>query len=172
MPGEFVDVGLERYELFAEFGGHGFEDHRIDFDACKLNLRNDRDEGAFDILVNGSHFFQREAGFEDFMQAQGDFRILGGVVQRFFDRHLVEGDLGFAFAGDLFIFDRRVADMQDGEIVHGVRMGRAIQHVGEQHRIVARGNADVVFGKDLPVIFHVMGDFEDGLIFEDGFEEF
>ena len=40
------------------------------------------------------------------MQLQRDVGVLGGIVRRGFDRHLVEADLLRALAGDVLVLDR------------------------------------------------------------------
>ena len=166
MASKFINISFELNEFFAKIVAHLFQNGRINFNPGQFHFRDDRNKRAFDIFIYAEHFFAREAGLENFVQAQRDFSVLCGIVQRFFNRYLVERDLVFAFACDIFEGNCLMSQEPFGEGVHAVRKRGSIQNIGDQHRIIKRFDADVVFCKHLPVIFHVMSDFKNAVIFQ------
>ena len=55
-----------------------------------------------------------------------------------------------------------------GELVHAVAVAGAVEHVGEQHGVVAGGDLDPVVGQHAGVVFEVVADLEDRGVGEHG----
>ena len=83
---------------------------------------------------------------------------------------MFEALLGLAGARHLFERDRVVAEVEAGQLVHAVAVQPALEDVGQQHGVVDRGHADAAPGHDGEVVFAVLGDLEDGGVFQQGLE--
>ena len=99
-------------------------------------------------------------------QPQRDVGVLGGVFGGLVDGDAVEGDLGFALAGDMVEVDGVVVEPALGEIVHAVTAFTGVQHVGNQHGVVVAGDLDAALREHQPVVFHVLRDLEDAFVLE------
>jgi len=170
LAGQRVDIMFEAGHGLGEFAREAGEDLPVDRDAALLHAGEDGDERALERLVDGEHVFGDEAGFQCAPEAEGDVGIFGGVISG-----LVEGDAGkadeiLAGAGDFGKRDGLVTEMALGERIHAVRAATGIEHIGDQHRVVQGGDGNAVTGENEPVIFHVLTNFENGGIFQQGFE--
>ncbi len=101
-------------------------------------------------------------------QAKGDVGIFGGVSHGIVDRDPVERHLRLARPQKRLDRDRQVAKIALGQVVHAVVMRPGVHRVRHQHGVVERGDADAEPGKDLPVVFHVLADLQDGRVFQKG----
>ena len=54
--------------------------------------------------------------------------------------------------------------------VHAVIVCACIEHERQQHCVVDRRDVDADIGEDGQVVFDVLANFEDGVVFKDGFE--
>ncbi len=91
--GELVQFLLELEHPLLELGRQRAKPRRIDLDAGLLHAEQHRDERPLDGLVHGDHVLVRQPGLELGPQLHGDVGVLGGVVARLVDRHLVEAHL-------------------------------------------------------------------------------
>jgi len=94
------------------------------------------------------------------VQAQGDVRVLGGVGAGFFQVDLVERELFCAFAGDGFVADGLLIQVDTGQAVHVVAGRHGVIDVGLQHGVFGNafeGNAMV--GQHILVVLQVLADF-------------
>ena len=103
---------------------------------------------------------------EQLPQAQGDVGVFSGVFHRIVDAHPVKGDLRFTAAQERFDRDGLVAQILFGERIHAVGIQARMHGIRQQHRVVQGGDADAVAGEDLPVIFHVLADFQNRGVFQ------
>ena len=95
-----------------------------------------------------------QPGGEGPVQAQGDLGVLGGVGAGLFDGDLVEGQLAGALAGDVREVDGAVAQEFEGEAVHVVAAGGAVEDVGLQHGVLGDApQRDAVVGQYTHVVF-------------------
>ncbi len=166
MPGEFMNLHFQRGQLLAEILRKVFQECRINLDACQFHLGNHGNKRPFDVFVYGGHFLASKTRLERLVKAQGYIRVLGGIIQRLFNRHLIESDLVFAFARHVLVSDILMTEKLQGQIIHPVAVRRAVQNIGNQHRVIAGVHADAVPGENLPVVFHVMADFQNAFVFQ------
>jgi hypothetical protein len=92
-------------------------------------------------------------------------------ARRGFQRHAIEGDLGFAGAGHVGELDGVVTEMKLGKFVHAVPVQAPFEHVGEQHGVVERRDLDPVAGEHLHVVLDVLADLENRSVREQRFEQ-
>ena len=102
-------------------------------------------------------------------QAQRDVGVLGGVARRRFEVDHVEGQRLLAGPGDILEGDRLVAEPAFRQRVHAVPAGSGVDDIGEQHRVVEAGDLDAVAPHHQPVIFQVLTDDEDRIVFQQHF---
>ena len=100
------------------------------------------------------------------MQAPGHVGVLGGVVERLVQRHLVEGHLRLAGAGHVLELDGLVPEMQPRQLVHAVAMPAAVEHVGQEHGVVQGRDGNAVAGQHQRVVLEVLADLEDARVLE------
>ena len=58
-----------------------------------------------------------------------------------------------------------------GKFIHAMTALAGIEHIGKQHGVVDRCGVDAAFGKDQPVIFHVLADLQDRRVFQHRFQQ-
>ena len=173
--GQLVDVQLilahAAREILRQIGQH----LAVHLDAGALHLADDRHQRAFHRLVQRQHLRFAQARLQQPVQPPGDVGILGGVLGCLVQRHLVEGDLILAAAGDLLEGDGLVVEMQLRQLIHAVAMQPAFQHVGDQHAVIHRchlnGHIPVV-AEDQPVIFHIVADLDNRGVLQHRLQQF
>ena len=128
--------------------------------ASALDTGEHRHQRHFQGLVNlpqGRHGAQ--AGPELPVQAQRDIGILRGVVAGLRDADLFERNLLGALAGHVLVGDRGHAEVMACQRVHVMPAGRAIQHIGFQHGVVANApQRDAVIGQHMGVVLEVLAE--------------
>ena len=164
--GEFVDVLFQRHLLLGEFVGEFAQEILIDQNSLTLHVRQHGNEPPLESLVNRDLAFGDETWLQQAMQAVGHIRIFGGIFRGLIDGYAVEGDLLLALAGDVRKRDRLVVQVDLGQLVHTVTVQHAVQHKGDGERIVERRNADAALQEDEKIVFYVLADLEDGIVFE------
>ncbi len=147
-PAMLVHLGLEAAERLGEIAGQARQDLPVDRDAALLHAGEHRHHRPLQRLVDVGHALGDEAGLEDVPEPQGDVGVLGGVFGRLVDRHLVEGDLRAAGAGDVLEGDRRVAEPALGQARPCRCRAAAVERIGQQHGVVEGGDVDAVAGED------------------------
>ena len=103
------------------------------------------------------------------MQLQGDVGIFSSVVAGFIEPDLVEGQLLFAFTGDVLEMHRLALQVLVRQGIHIVTCGGGIEHIGFEHGVVpdTRQRDSVVF-QHVHIVFEVLTDFFRRLAFEQG----
>ena len=99
-------------------------------------------------------------------QLQGDVGVLGGVVARLVDRHLVEAHLLGAAAGDVGELDGLLAEIELGQLVHAVVVLAGVEHEGQQHGVVDRADLDAVAAQHAHVVLDVLADLQHRGVFQ------
>ena len=146
--------------------------------ACSI-ARIDGTSGALERLVDRRHPFSGKTRLQRHPQPQRHVGVFGRVFGRLVERHGGERLLGFLGARRVphRLRERhaRVAEVALGESVHSVRVAAAVEHIGEQHRIVEGRDLDAVVLHHQRVVLDVLPDLQDGRVFEqraDDFERF
>ena len=166
LPGNFLNLILILGEFLGKGVGHARQHIAVHLNAGHLHLGQHGDQGTLQRFIDRGHLRAVQLGFEQLPQAQGDVGVFGGVFDRVVNAHPVKGDLRFAAAQERFDRDGLVAQILLGQRIHPVGVQARMHGVRQQHRVVQRRNADAVAGEDLPVIFHVLADFQDRRILE------
>ena len=104
------------------------------------------------------------------MQAPGHVGVLGGVVERLVQRHLVEGHLRLAGTGHVLELDGLMPEMQARQLVHAVAVPAAVEHVRQEHGVVQGRDRDPVAGQHQLVVLEVLADLEDTRVLEQRLE--
>ena len=144
----------------------------IRLDAMRFHIGQDLDEGTFQRLIDGGHAFLVQAGLAVEPEAQGDFGILGSILGRAVERHAIKRDLFLAGAADILEAERRVMEIAFGQLVHTVIVHAGMHDKAEQHCVINRRCAHAIAGQDRHIIFEIMPDLKDGIVFEQTFERF
>jgi hypothetical protein len=92
----------------------------------------------------------------------------GGVFTGALDRHLVEAHLLGARAGDVGELHGLVVEIALGEVVQAVAVLAAVEHEGQQHRVVDRRDPDAVLLEHVEVVLDVVADLEHARVLEQG----
>ena len=169
--GDVLDLALDLRDAAGEIGGERLQGPGIDLDAGNLHRGHDRNQRPLDGLVQGEQALLRQARLQKLMQAQGHVGLLGGIGQRFLERHRVEGHRGLAGAGDVATGNRRMLEIDRRQLVEVLAVGAAFQGVGDQHGIVDRPERDAVLGHDGDIDLDVVPDLEHRRIFEQRLQE-
>ena len=167
---QLVDFGLQIAETLLEILGQPLQHPGVGADAGALHVGQHADQGPFQGLVDAHHAVGDQPRAEQAMEPAGDVRILRRIVQRLVEGHLVEGHLRFARPGHVLELDGLVGEMQLRQLVHAVAVKAALEHVGQDHRVVERSHMDAVAGEDLVVVFDVVPDLEDRRVLEQGLQ--
>ena len=166
VAGELVDLALEHVDASGEVVGQVGEQLAVDRDAGAFHVDQHRDQRSLDRFVDRHHALGEQPGLERLVQPAGDVGILGGIIERGIERHQIEGDLFLADAGDLLEGDRVDAEVEPRQLVHAVAVLAALEHIGNQHGVVARGDLDAVALEYGGVVFDVMADLEHRRVLE------
>ena len=160
LAGRLVRLDFELGEALCDFAALLFQQPAVHEHAVVLHLEQHRHERLLDLLVDreqGRVLFER--GMEDAVQLQRDVRVFGRVLGGPLDRHLVEGDLLRALAGDVLVLDRVDAEVELRAGIHVVARRGRVQHVGLEHRVVAHaGEFDAAALQHVCVVLQVMAD--------------
>ena len=142
----------------------------IDGDAGPLHVGQHRHQRPLQGFVDRDACPRRQLRLEQRMQAQGDVGILGGISVASGDRHAVEGDLVLALAGDFAEGDGRVlTDAARDSSSMPWPCSAACQHIGHQHRVVERRDADAALEEHQVVVFEILRDLQDAWSSSSGF---
>ena len=133
---------------------------RVDQHAEVLHVEQHRHERLFDLLVQRLEPGQLlELRPQRAVQPQRHVGVLGGVFGGLLQRHLVERQLLRAFAGDVLVVDRLDAEVTQRGRVEVVPRGRAVQHIGLEHRVVAdSAQLDPVVAQHVRVVLQVVAE--------------
>ena len=169
-PGETVYLGLEGGDSAGEIVGQAAQFVAVDLDAAPLHLGQHRHQGTLQGLVDRGQALGRQARLEYVIQAQGHVGVLGGVVERRLQRHLVEGHPRLAGAGHILELDGLDAEVQARQLVHAVAVLSAVEHVGQQHGVVDGRDRNPVAGEHEFVVLDVLADLEHARVLEQRLE--
>ena len=164
--GELVELLLELEHALLELGRELAQLRRVDLDAGLLHAEQHRDQRPLDGLVDADHVLAGEPGLELRPQLHGDVGVLGGVVARLVDRHLVEAHLLGAAAGHVGELDGLLVEIELGELVHAVIVLAGVEHEGQQHGVVDRRHLDAELAEHAHVVLDVLADLEDRRVLE------
>ena len=170
-PGELVNLLAEFCNPLFEIVRQGPQHLRIDLNTSLLHLLQHANQRPFDPLIDRDHMLRHQPGLEDIVQRQRDVGILGGVIERRIEGYFLEPDFLLSGAGDLAELDVGAPKMQMGQIVEPVAVQPAIQHIGQQHRVVDRLDRDVIAGQHLVIVFGVMQHLERARVFQHRLED-
>ena len=101
-------------------------------------------------------------------QPQRNIRILGGIFHCLINGNLIKGNRRFSRPQKRFDADRFMFQITVRQIIHPMIMLAAIDRVRQQHRVIHRRNRHVVTGKNFGVIFHVLADFHNRRVLQNG----
>ena len=135
-----------------------------------LHLGQNRDKGALQRLVNARHLGKVQLRFQKGPEAQGDIGILSPVSDGIGHRNTVKGDGGFAAAQQGLDRYGAVVQVALAERVHPVPVQPCMQRVGDQHRVIDGAHVNAMARKHLGIVFHVLADFQDAVILQNGFQ--
>ena len=164
-----MDFGLERAGALREFARQTREHLAIDGDPAPLHAREHRNERPLQRLVNAAHALGGNARLEHLPQPQRDVGALSGILAGLLDLHAIEREPGFARAGELVLVDRSVTEVALRQRSERVIGAPGIEHVGQQHDVVMRGELDPAQRKHLHGELEVAADFEHLRVFEQRF---
>ena len=170
LSGQRVNLVFEPGTVLTELGGHAREDLRVDFDPGSLHVDQNVDQRSLHGLVERGHFLRHQSGLQSPVQPHGDIRVLGGVVERLVQRHVVEGHLRLPHPGNLLVGDGLVTEHPLGQLVEAVVVLTAVEHKAEQHGIVDGRDVDVAVPKHGEVVLGVMGDLHHRRVFQQRLE--
>ncbi len=163
---QLVDLGFQSALDLAEIVGETAQQIRIDGDAAPLHVGQHHGKRPLQGLIDRALAHLAQLGFQQHVQAQGHIRVFGGIFGRFRHRDAVEGDLVLALAGHFGEGNRRVGQMQFGQLVHAVPVQPAFQHIGNQHRVVDGIKTDAALEENQRVIFDILSHLQDRWIFQ------
>ncbi len=126
-----------------------------------LHGGEDGNERPLQSLVDGQAAFGDEARLEHKSKSQRDVGLFGGVARRLGQRHLVERHAVAALADEVGKRDRLVLEMKLRELGKPVSVDAGIEHIGHQHRIVARLEADAALKQHHGGEFQIVPDLQD-----------
>ena len=169
-----MDLGLEGLHAGGKVIRHARQNRRVDRDPGILHIRQNRNQRAFQPLIDRCHSFGGEPWTQHLPEAKRDVGILCRIIERGFRRQRAERHLLGAFATDILVFDCAVIQPVTGQIIH--RMARhppGIQHIGKAHRVIDRGQPDAAIHrpqKHMAVIFQIVADLQDRRVLEQGLQ--
>jgi hypothetical protein len=131
----------------------------VDEDAVALHHEEHVRDGDLDLGIDALQLLVAvDAREERAVQLQRDVGVLRRIVGCALDVHLVEGDLGGAAAGDLFVKQRLRAQVALRERIHVVALV-AFEHVRLQERVVHHAaHDDAAVGEHVAVVLAVLPD--------------
>ena len=150
------------------------EHRHIDFHAGTFHIGQHREQRALQVFKQRFEFFLfAQTRPEQLVQAQGHVGVFGCIRHCGFQRHLVEGQLFLALAGDVCKLDVGMGEIFLTQGIQIMTTGGTVQQVGLQHRIVGDAlQVDAVVEQHITVIFQVMSELGALWIFKQGFELF
>jgi len=161
--------------VLLDFGGSGREIVRqplqqigIDEDALHLHRRQHAHHRTLQRFINSPLADLRETRLQQQPQPQSDVGILGCILRRAIDRHLIEADHRFSGASNVLERNALVVQVTQGKFIHAVTDIARFQHVGHQHGVIERSHVDVVALQHLDIIFEILADLQDRGIFQQG----
>ena len=83
---------------------------------------------------------------------------------------MIKGDLFFATAKQILDRDRAMIEITLRQGIHAMPMQARMKRIGNQHRIVDGRDIDPVTRQHLGIIFHVLPDFQNRSILQQGRE--
>ena len=138
LPGKRMYFLFQHRALFGKFAGQPRQHRAVHFDAGAFHLRQHRHQWAVHQFIHTRDFFGGKAQFQMVPQPQSNIGILGGVFGRLGQGHFGKADLAFACAGQGFVADRFVTQMQFGQLIHAMPLPPRIKRKAHQHGIVER----------------------------------
>ena len=164
--GDLVQLDLERGQPLLELGAEALQFRGVDLDAGAFHAQQHGDQRPLDGLVHGDHVLGRDARLELRPELHGDVGVFGGVLQRLVERHLVEAHLLGAAAGHVGELDGLLVEVALGQLVHAMAVLAAVEHEGEQHRVVDRADLDAVALQHGDVVLDVLADLQHARVLE------
>ena len=171
LSGQLVNLGHKFRHPAGKILAEGAQLRDIDQNAFPFHIGQHMNQRAFDGFINGCQLFQRQPGFQYLPQPIGHIGVFCSVIQRLVEGDFRKPDLRFSAADHILVLDGVIAEMQFCQFVHAVTMQTALQHMRQQHRVVAGADHDVVAGQNLDVIFDVLADFQDSRAFQHRFQQ-
>ncbi len=158
--GLLVRIGQDLHQAFRQLGALHAQHLAVQQHAVMFHAQQHRDQRLLDFFVQ---FRQRRYAAElrpqHLVQPQRDVGVFGRIFGRLVHRHLAEGDLLRAFAGDVLVVNRLDAEILRGRRIHVVADGHAVPHVGFEHRVEAHAaQRDAVIGEHVCVVLQVVAD--------------
>ena len=163
---KLVNLGFQPRHALRKFARQAREDRAVDGDAALLHARQHRRQSAVERLVDARHAFCDEARLEETPEPQRHVGILGGIFGGALDGHAREADEALAGSRNLAEWDRGMAEMLGGELVHAMPVEAIVEHIGHQHCVVEGADLDAKPLEDVAIEFHIMRDFQDAGIFQ------
>ena len=136
-----------------------------------LHRRQHVNQRQFDLLVQFFKAVLRDLRAQRVRQLQRHVRVFGGVFRHALHRHHVNRRLVRALADHLFKRDGAVMQKFFRKMIHAVTVARRVQHVRRDHRVEGHAlDLDAVMPQDEHVIFDVLPEFRQRLVFEQRLE--
>ena len=165
-----MHLALKHLQALGEILAHAAQDARINSDTGQFHGTDHRHQWPLDPLIDIGHPVRRQTRFQDAVQAQGCFGILGGIAGSGRDIDLIEGDLFLALADHALEFHHLMIEIEQREVVEGMAVLATVEHIGQQHGVIDRGHVDALPFQQLPVIFEIMPDLKDRRVFKHRFQ--
>ncbi len=157
LPGPFLELRHARTEALRELP----QPVGVDADAEPFHPGHHRHQRPVEPLVDPGDALLEEKRPQNLPQPQGHLRILGAVGDRPIHRHAVEGDLRRPLAAERGVGQGLVAEMAVGQLVEPVAVAGAVDHVGDEERVVVRRHREPVALENRHVELQIVTDLED-----------
>ncbi len=168
--GELDGLLLELGHALGEDAGELVEAALVDGDAAHLHRRQHRWQRPLQRLVDRGQPLLEEAGLEVLPEAQRDGGMLARMVGGLLGRHLGEADARRTLAAHGLPGGGVVVEETLGDLVQAMAVAGAVQDIGQQHRVLDRGQGDAVASQHGHGVLDVVADLEDRGVDEDGLQ--
>ena len=159
LTGERVRLRFEFDDPAPQLGALCHQPIAIDQHAGALHVEQHLADRHLDPLVDVAQLRHRfDARPQRLVQAERDLGVLGRILGRAVERHVVEADLARPLAADLRVRERAPAQVPLRQRVHVVAAVR-LQHIALQQRVMHDpGQPDAVIGEHVAVVLQVLAD--------------
>ena len=168
--GERVDFRLQPRHFLRKGIRHARQRIAVHLDAGHFHRGQDRHQRAFQCFIDGGYLRLVQLRLEGLPQAQRHVGVFGGVFHRLVHRDVVEGDHALARAEQRLDRDRHMAQILFGQRIHAMPVQAGMHGIAHEHGVIDGGHRNAVPRQDLGVVFHVLPDLQDRVVFQHRFQ--